>query len=115
MEVGRGDIWWVALPDPVASAPAGSRPVLVVQANAFNRSRISTVIAAVITTNLRLGDAPGNIVLATKESGLDRPSVVNLSQLITVDREFLRGYVSRLRSAVMSRVDEGLMLGVGLV
>ena len=88
MEVARGEIWWVDLPDPVASAPGGTHPVLVIQANAFNRSRISTVLAAVITSNMRLGELPGNVAVSAKETGLKRPSVINVSQIITADRTF---------------------------
>lgn len=84
----RGDIWWASLPAPIASEPGYRRPLLVVQSNDFNQSRISTVIAAVITSNIRLADAPGNVILSKKESGLPKKSVVNVSQLITVDKSF---------------------------
>jgi len=108
MEVERGDIWWADLPDPVASSPGGTRPVLVIQANAFNRSRISTILAAVITSNTRLGELPGNVLLTPRESGLKAPSVVNVSQLITVDRSFLRSRVGRVAPRAMAVVDQGL-------
>ena len=114
MEVGRGEIWWADLPSPVASAPGGFRPVLVVQAEAFNRSRISTVIAIALTTNERLADLPGNVLLTPRESGLKIPSVVNVSQIITADRTFLRTRVRRLRGEVMARVDDGLRLVLAL-
>jgi mRNA interferase MazF len=114
VEVARGDVWWADLPDPVASDPGGTRPVLIVQANSFNRSRISTVLAVVITTNERLANAPGNVSLATRESGLRHPSVVNISQIITADRSFLRERIGRLRSETMARVDSGLRLILGL-
>ena len=78
----RGAIWWAELPDPVASEPGYRRPVLIIQSNAFNRSRIHTVIAVVITANLRLADAPGNVRLAARESGLPKDSVANVSQII---------------------------------
>jgi mRNA interferase MazF len=71
----RGAIWWAELPDPVASEPGYRRPVLIIQSNAFNRSRIHTVIAVVITANLRLAEAPGNVRLAARESGLPKDSV----------------------------------------
>src|SRR5437879_726923 len=102
MEVNRGEIWWADLPDPVASTPGGTRPVLIVQANSFNRSRISTVLAAVITTNTRVGELPGNVPVGPRETRLDRPSVVNVSQIITADREFLRARVGRLRPDTMA-------------
>ena len=75
----RGEIWWADLPTPVASEPGYRRPVLIIQSNEFNRSRIRTVIA-VVTTNLRLAEAPGNIVVKTAEAGLPQDSVVNVSQ-----------------------------------
>ncbi len=85
----RGEIWWADLPTPVASEPGYRRPVLIVQSDEFNCSRIRTVIAAVLTTNLRLADAPGNILITTDETGLPQDSIVNVSQVITVDRSFL--------------------------
>jgi len=110
----RGDIWWAKLPDPVASEPGFRRPVVIVQANAFSRSRIRTVIAAVVTSNLRLAEAPGNVLLPASESGLPKDSVVNVSQVITVDREFLSEKCGRLSSRLMRSVDEGLRLVLSL-
>ena len=110
----RGDIWWAQLPDPVASEPGLRRPVVIIQSNAFNRSRIRTVIAAVVTSNLRLADAPGNVLLPASESGLQKDSVVNVSQVITVDREFLTEKCGRLSSRLMRSVDEGLRLVLSL-
>ena len=114
MEVARGEIWWADLPDPVASDPGGTRPVLIIQANAFNRSRISTVLAIVITTNDRLADSPGNVRLSSLETGLKKPSVANISQIITADRTFLRQRIGRIRSGTMARVESGLRLILGL-
>ena len=85
----RGAIWWAELPDPLASEPGYRRPVLIIQSNAFNQSRIHTVIAVVITANLRLADAPGNVRLVASETGLPKDSVANVSQIITVDKTFL--------------------------
>jgi len=114
VEVARGDVWWADLPDPIASDPGGTRPVLIVQANAFNRSRISTVLAVVITTNERLANAPGNVSLSARETGLREPSVVNISQIVTADRTFLRQRIGRLRPETMARVESGLRLILGL-
>ena len=110
----RGEIWWAALPEPVGSGPGMKRPVLVVQANPFNESRIATIIVAVITSNLALADAPGNVRLPKADSGLPKPSVVNVSQVLTIDRALL---VERLRvvpSQVMERVNLGLRLALSL-
>lgn len=86
------------------------RPVLIVQANPFNESRIATVIVAVITSNLNLANAPGNVRIAKSESGLPRPSVINVSQVLTVDREVLTERVKAIPIQVMARVSEGLRL-----
>ncbi|MYI15420.1 MAG: type II toxin-antitoxin system PemK/MazF family toxin, partial [Acidimicrobiaceae bacterium] len=89
MVIRRGDIHWADLRAPTGSEPGHRRPVLVVSSDRFNRSRISTVLAVAITSNLRLADAPGNVELAASESGLDRDSVVNVSQIVTVDKAAL--------------------------
>jgi len=108
--VTRGEIWWADLPDPRGSEPGFRRPVLVIQANSFNRSRIQTVIVAVISSNLRLADAPGNVLVSAHASGLARDSVVNVSQLITLDRSFLTEAIGRISERVMSEVVAGLRL-----
>jgi mRNA interferase MazF len=104
----RGEIWWASLPGPAGSGPGFRRPLLVVSANSFNESRISTVIAAVITSNLRLADAPGNVRLPARGLGLSKVSVVNVSQLITVDKSFLTQRVGKLPPRLQTAVDEGI-------
>lgn len=106
----RGEIWWGSLPEPTGSGPGFRRPLLIVSANSFNDSRISTVVAAVITSNLRLADAPGNVRLPTKGTGLTKASVVNVSQIITVDKTFLTEPIGRLNPRLLAEVDEGLRL-----
>ena len=110
----RGEIWWANLPPATGSGPGYRRPVLVVQSNAFNESRISTVLVAVVTSNLALSDAPGNVRLSKSDSGLTKPSVVNVSQIVTIDREFLGKRVRLLTSRMMHSVDDGLKLVLGL-
>jgi mRNA interferase MazF len=88
--------------------------VLVVQANAFNDSRINTVVVAVITSNLRLAEAPGNVRLPRRSSGLGKGSVVNVSKLMTLDRRFLTERLKVLPNAAVERVDQGLRLVLGL-
>jgi mRNA interferase MazF len=110
MGINRGEIWWAALPDPVGSTPGYKRPILIIQSNEFNKSKINTAIAAVITTNTRLAAAPGNILLSAKNSKLPKESVVNVSQVITVDKSFLTEKVHTLSDAIMAQVDEGLRL-----
>jgi len=87
---------------------------LIVQANAFNRSRISTVLAVIITTNERMADAPGNVRLSSRETGLREQSVVNISQIVTADRTFLRQRIGRVRAETMTRVESGLRRILGL-
>ncbi|MBS0457014.1 MAG: type II toxin-antitoxin system PemK/MazF family toxin [Proteobacteria bacterium] len=110
----RGEIWWADLPSPVGSGPGYKRPVLVVQANPFNASRIATVIVATLTSNLSLAEAPGNVRIAKADSGLPQPSVVNVSQLITLDRRILVAKVKAVPGAVMDKVDSGLKLVLAL-
>jgi mRNA interferase MazF len=112
--IGRGEIWWASLPAPVASEPGFRRPLLVIQSNDFNQSRISTVIAAVITSNLRLVDAPGNVLLSKKESGLPKKSVVNVSQLITVDKSFLTEKICNIGTLKLKEVEAGIRLVISL-
>jgi mRNA interferase MazF len=110
----RGAVWWAELPDPVASEPGFRRPVVIIQSNAFNRSRIRTVVAVLLTSNLRLADAPGNVLISAADSGLPKDSVANVSQVITVDKGFLSGRAGRLPSRVMKAIDEGLRLVLSL-
>lgn len=114
MVIQRGQIWWASLPEPEGSMPGYRRPVLVIQANEFNQSRIQTVIAAILTSNLALSSAPGNLMVKSKASGLARDSVVNVSQLITVDKRFLTEKVKSLDRRLMEQVDEGLRLVLAL-
>ena len=110
----RGEIWWAALPTPKGSGPGKRRPVLVVQSDAFNASRIRTVIAAVITSNLDLAAAPGNVILRRRDSKLSKDSVVNVSQIVTLDRSFLTERIGAVSKRVSAAVDEGLRLALGL-
>jgi mRNA interferase MazF len=110
----RGEIWWAELPAPVGSGPGYKRPVLIIQADPFNASRISTMIVAVITSNLALAQAPGNVRIGKSDSGLAEASVVNVSQIITIDRSILTKKVKSLPSAAMEKVAEGLKLVLAL-
>ena len=110
MVIKRGQIWWAELPEPLGSGPGYRRPLLIIQSNDFNKSKINTIIAAVITSNIRLSVAPGNILLSTKKSKLSKESVVNVSQLITIDKSFLTEKVNTLSSSIMANVDEGVRL-----
>ncbi|MEI6806451.1 MAG: type II toxin-antitoxin system PemK/MazF family toxin [Myxococcaceae bacterium] len=108
--VTRGEVWWASLPNPQGSGPGSRRPVLVLQSNKFNESKISTVIIAVITSNLELAKAPGNVLLRSKESKLSKDSVINISQIITVDKTCLTEHVSKLDNRILAEVESGLRL-----
>jgi mRNA interferase MazF len=110
----RGEVWWAELPDPAASEPGFRRPVAVVQSNAFNRSRIRTVIAVVLTSNPRLAEAPGNVLIPASDSGLSKDSVANISQVITVDRTSLAERCGRLPAHLIRSIDDGLRLVLSL-
>jgi mRNA interferase MazF len=110
----KGEIWWASLPTPRGSEPGFRRPVIVVQSDAFTRSNISTVIVAVISSNLRLSEAPGNIFLKRKDSRLSKDSVINISQLITLDKSYLTEKVSKPGSDLQATLDAGLRLVLSL-
>jgi len=110
MEIKRGEIWWAELPEPKGSEPGYKRPLLIIQSDEFNRSKINTIIAAVITSNIRLAEAPGNFLLPAKKSKLPKKSVVNVSQLITVDKSFLIEKVHVLPLDIMNEIDDGVRL-----
>jgi len=112
--IKRGEIWWVELADPRGSEPGFRRPVVVVQADSFNRSQIGTVVVAAISSNLGLVEAPGNVGLSRRDSRLPRNSVVNVSQVLTLDRRFLTKRVSRLPGQVIEEIDSGLRLVLSL-
>jgi mRNA interferase MazF len=112
--VRRGEVWWASLPEPEGSGPGFRRPVLVVQSNDVNESRLRTVIVAVLTTNLRWADAPGNVLLTRRASGLPKDSAVNVTQLVAIDRSLLTERVSAVPSGTMLRIDDGLRLVLSL-
>ena len=107
-EIERGEIWWADLAEPRRSGSGYRRPVLAIQADSFNRSRIQTAIVAVMTGNLELADAPGNVLAPASSTGLPRDSVVNVSQLPTLDRSFLTEHAGALPARLQRSVDEGL-------
>ena len=106
----RGEIWWANLPAPGGSGPGYRRPVVVVQSDAFNRSSIRTVIAAVITSNMQLARAPGTVTLTRQQSRLAKKSVVNISQPITLDRTYLSKRIGKLPPKKLADLDDGLRL-----
>jgi mRNA interferase MazF len=110
----RGELWWASLGVPAASEPGYRRPVLVIQSDLFNQSAIRTVVCVAITGNLELAQAPGNVLLPAKASGLPRDSVVNVSQVVTVDRSFLTERVGTVPRGILNDVETGLRLVLNL-
>jgi len=112
--VERAEVWWADLDEPAGSEPGFRRPVLIVQGNAFNRSRLRTTIAVVLTSSLRLIEAPGNVLVPKLRSGLPKDSVANVSQVVTLDRDFLTERTGKVPARLMAAVDAGLKLVLDL-
>ncbi len=104
----RGEIWWANLPELEGSAPGYRRPVLIIQDDIFIQSRLRTVIVIIITSNLELANAPGNVLLLGNATGLSRSSVAHVSQIFTVDKTFLTERIGSLPASSQDEVDEGL-------
>ena len=114
MVIRRGEIWWAALDTSMGSEPGYRRPVVIVQINDFNDSPIRTVIAVTVSSNLKLAAAPGNVLIKRKQTRLSKDSVVNVSQVATLDKQRLLQRVSILAPHQLNRVEEGLRLVLGL-
>jgi mRNA interferase MazF len=112
--MNRGELWWADVPEPRGSEPGFRRPVPVIQADGLSRSRLRTVICAALASNTRLAEIPGNVLLNAKDSNLSRDSVINVTQIITLDRSYLAECVGTVTGAVMRKVEEGLMLALDL-
>lgn len=114
MVVRRGEIWWAELDEPRGSEPGFRRPLLILQADSFNRSRLRTVVVAVLTSNTRLLDAPGNVLIPAKTSGLPKDSVANVTQIVTLDQAYLAEKAGTIPPKIMARVEGGLRLVLDL-
>ena len=110
----RGEVWWADLGSPRGSAPALRRPVLIVSGDAYNRSKLRTVVVAVLTTNRRLAALPGNVTVAGEIAGLGSDSVVNVTQVATVDRAALDERLGSLPDWLLAQVDDGLRRSLAL-
>lgn len=106
--ISQGDVWWADLGDPIGSAPGFRRPVIVVQGDSFNRSAIKTVVVVPVTSNLRWADAPGNVRLTARATGLERDGVANVSQIVTVDRTTLSERTGRVPRAKLDLILAGI-------
>jgi mRNA interferase MazF len=112
--IERGDLFWADLGPAAGSRPAKRRPVLVIQASSYNHSRLSTVLAAVVTSNTALATMPGNTFLPAAATGLSRDSVVNVTALVTLNKSDLTDWIGSTPQSVMRDVDRGLRLVLGL-
>jgi mRNA interferase MazF len=110
MVIRQGDIYWVNLPEPSGSEPGFLRPFVVVQNNLVNQSRIGTVVVCALTTNLKRAEAPGNVLLEDGEAGLPKRSLVNVTQLVTVDKRALGDYVGALSAHRIRQILDGIAL-----
>lgn len=113
MVISQGEIWWANLPEPAGSGPGYRRPVVVVQSDALNRSRISTVVCVPLTSNLKWGMAPGNVALSARHTNLPKDSVANVSQLVTVDKAFLTTRVGKLPQSKLELILAGIAIILG--
>lgn len=113
MVVSQGEIWWADLPEPAGSGPGFRRPVVVVQSDALNRSRIATVVCVPLTSNLKWTLAPGNVPLSARLTGLPKNSVANVSQIITLDRNLLSTRVGKLSQTKLDLVLSGIGVVLG--
>ncbi|MGE0827249.1 MAG: type II toxin-antitoxin system PemK/MazF family toxin [Candidatus Binatia bacterium] len=110
----RGEVWWASLQLPTGSEPGYRRPVVIIQSDDFTASRIDTIIAAAVTSNTRLAFAPGNVVLRRREAGLPRDSVINVSQLLMLDKAVLTERIGRLSPRRLQELDIGVRLVLAL-
>lgn len=113
MVIAQGHIYWADLPAPTGSGPGFRRPVLVVQGDALNRSRIRTVVCVPLTSNLRWADAPGNVLLPAQATGLPKDSVANVSQIVAIDRGLLTEEIGKLSKRQLELIFVGLDIALG--
>jgi mRNA interferase MazF len=111
--ISQGEIWWADIPPPAGSEPGFRRPVVVVQGDALNRSRIATVVCVPLTSNLKWADAPGNVLLAARSTSLPKDSVANVSQIVVLDRTFLTERVGKLSAAKVELLLSGIDVVLG--
>ena len=114
MVIERGQIWWADLPEPRGSSPGYEHPIVVVQSDYFNQTKLNTIIGAVITSNLDLAEMPGNVLIKNNQTELLKDSVVNVTQIVTVDKSELLEYVGTLSERKMEQIENGLRLVLSL-
>jgi mRNA interferase MazF len=113
MVIAQGHVYWANLPDPTGSGPGFRRPVVVVQGDSLNRSRVRTVVCVPLTSNLGWAEAPGNVILSARVTGLPKDSVANTSQIVTLDRELLTEEVGKLSKRQLELIFAGIDIILG--
>lgn len=114
MVIERGQIWWTELPEPRGSSPGYEHPIVIIQSDGFNQTKLNTVIGAVITSNLDLSEMPGNVLLKKEQSELPKDSIVNITQIVTIDKSELLEYVATLSERKVEQIEKGLRLVLSL-
>jgi mRNA interferase MazF len=110
----RGELWWADFGIPFGSEPGYKRPVLIIQNDFFNRSKINTTIVIPLTTNLILADAPGNILITKNESKLKKDSVITISQIEVIDRQRLIEKITKIDKTVIEKIENNMMFVLGI-
>ena len=113
MVIFQGEVWWADLPPPTGSGPGFRRPVVVVQGDALNRSRLATIVCVPLTSDVRWADAPGNVLLRARTTGLPQHSVANVSQVVALDRTLLSERVGKLSKVKMELLLSGIDVVLG--
>ena len=113
MVISQGEVWWANLPDPTGSGPGFRRPVVVVQGDSFNRSRLATVVCVPLTSNIKWADAPGNVLLSARLTGLPKESIANVSQIVSLDKTLLTDRLGKLPRTKLSLVLSGIDIVLG--
>ena len=113
MVIVQGDVWWADLGEPIGSAPGFRRPVVVVQSDAFNRSRIATVVCVPLTSNLKWAGAPGNVLLKARATGLPKDSVANVSLVVALDKAQLARRIGKLSKSQLDAILNGIDVILG--
>ena len=113
MVISQGEVWWADIPRPVDSGPVCRRPVVVVQGDALNRSRVATVVCVPLTSNLKWADAPGNVLLPARSTSLPKDSVANVSQIVALDKSFLAERIGKISAAKVGLLISGIDVVLG--
>jgi mRNA interferase MazF len=111
--ISRGEVWWAEIPEPTGPGPGFRRPIVVVQGDPLNRSRIATVVCIPLTSNLKWAEAPGNVLLAPRFTGLPKESVANVSQIVTLDKSLLTERAGKLPQAKLELILSGIDIVLG--